>query len=224
VDEKEIKKLIEEVGSENLKVRNEAVDRLVEMGKYALPTLIDILKNDTPWQGKAAGVLRTIADMISEEQINERWPEYDLSVIVPVLIEALKDKHDEVRGDAAYALAMIRGTERAVPALFDALKNEDDDFTRSEFDKAINGILDRSVREGNYPAALRIIKALTSDVREKYEGKKDRDSLKKRRERLSKFESLTQQIYDKMKRDKKKFPVKHQPDRRTQARKAIRSG
>jgi len=55
------------------------------------------------------------------------------------------------------------------------------------------------------------------------ERKKDRDSLKERRKKLAEFESLAQQIHDKMNPDKKKFPVKHQSVR-TDRKKVIRSG
>lgn len=60
---------------------------------------------------------------------------------------------------------------------------------------------------GYYETAFKIIMDSAQEVIESYHEKKDRKSLKERSEKLAKFETLAQHIYDKMNSDKKKFPV-----------------
>ena len=258
MDDRDIHELIQDLGSDNEKVRQKAVEKLIEVGKHAIPALIESL-NDKDWhvQRMAAGALREMAEkgvdvsavipyLIAALNANDLHMRDDAAKIlvairepailplidclrdryavvrnvaagalvvmrepaVPALIDALKDKDYLMRPRAAEALGEI-GDERAVLPLIDALKDEGSDV-RTWAAGALEKILDKQIEKGNYSTALTIIKAFTLDTRKEYEGKKDRDSLKERREKLSKFESLAQEIHDKMNPDKKKFPVKHQ--------------
>jgi HEAT repeat protein len=117
---------------------------LVEIGKSAVPALIDALKDETYWvRWRSAEALGEIAG---------KKPNYDLREAIPALIEALKDVDGDVKEQAAWALGNIGvndeqletilgmlinegsdgaaealgeiGDSRAVPVLIDALKDE----------------------------------------------------------------------------------------------------
>jgi len=229
MNDRDIQALIRDLGGEDEETRCESAQKLVEVGEFAIPYLIDTLK-DNSWMVRqfAAFVLGKIGD--------ER--------AVPALIDALKDEDFGVRKEAAHALSRT-GDERAVPSLITALNDEDwrvrdiaalalgeiavkevdisaaypdliealkdkEMGVRITADTVLEKIREKSMNEGNYPTALTIIKAFTLDIRKKYKGKKDRYLLKERREKLAQLESLTQQIYDMMNSDKKTFPVKRQ--------------
>jgi len=208
-DEKEIKGLIRDLGSYNRKVREKAVKALIKLGEPAY--LMDALKDENV----RSGVINALREISYEGEI-------DCSAAVLPLIDALKDDQVVRRRDAAEALVNI-GDERAVPALIDTLKDEVWSV-RWKAAEALGRIAEKTVEKGDYQAALKIIKELTLYIRKYYEGKKNGDSLRERRINLAVLSDLTQKIHDKMNPDKKKFPVKHQPVRRTQVRRVIRSG
>lgn len=141
----------------------------------------------------------------------------DVSAAVPTLIDALKDEDRRVRKNAASTLGNI-GDARAVPALINALKDTDWNV-RYWAAWALSEIAEK----GDHASALKIIKDSTTAIMEFYSGKKDRYSLRKRRDELRLFDDTAEKIHDKMNPDKKKFPVKHQPVR-TVRKKVIRNG
>jgi len=167
----------------------------------AVPALIEALKDET----------RGVPEMAAWALVKIGEP------AVPYLVETLNDQDEDVRYMAIEALGKI-GNVRAVPYLIDTLKDE---HTSVQYRgaEALVKIVEKTAKKGEYTSALKIIKTLTLYVRKKYEGKKDKDSLKRRRE-LSRLESLTQQIHDKMNKDRKTFPVKRQEVRKTERRPA----
>ncbi len=204
----------------------------------AIPVLIDFLKHgNSNLRWTTALALGKIGDVRAVPALIAALEDEDLGVrrravealgkiidkcgkvdsVVSALCGAMKDNDEVVRRYASEELNKI-GDGRAVSALVDALNVEADDFLQSKFDKIINEILDKSVVERDHPATLKIIKILTWDIRRKYEGKNNIVSLKEKREKLAKLESLTQQIHDKMNSDKKTFPVKRQEVKKPPAR------
>ena len=84
--------------------------------------------------------------------------------------------------------------------------------------------IERKIAKEEYSTGLAEIKQVVRRIMREYKGRWD---IREKRRYLNVLASLTQEIYDKMNtvdKDKKKFPVKHQPVRRAQVRKVIRSG
>jgi len=195
MDDSDIQELIQDLGSYNRKVREKAVEKLIEIGE---PYLMDTLKDEN----MRSGIINALREISYNEEIN-------YSAVVPALIEALKDKHHVVRRDAAQALVNICD-ERAVPALIGTL-NDESWGVRLGATEALGRTAGKIADNGEYSSALKIIKTITLHFRKEYEKRKDGDSLRERRINLAVLSDLTQQIYDKMNQDKKFHkPVKHQ--------------
>jgi len=211
-DEKKIEKLIEQLQS--LKTRGKAIGELFKIGKPAVPYLIEALRYENP----NGTLVRTGAIWALEDIGDLRF--------VPALIGALKHEDIFTRRSSADALSRIAGKhpeydwKEAVPVLMYNLKDKDQ-TVRSRAAYALGEMLTKFIKriveaEGS-SAALKDIKNVTLEVRKA-------DDKHLRRKLIGKLAEATQQIHDKMNPDKKKFPVKHQPVRRTQVRRVIRSG
>jgi len=158
----------------------------------------------------------------------------DCSMAVPTLIEISLKSVDKLNSDpdffhyAIFALGGI-GDIRALPTLF-KLSNIIDYEPRYTIvglknKKEHEGCVLRAIRhigeKGNYTLVLKKIKDATREIMEKYKGKKSIE----RKEELAKFESLAQDLHNKMSSDKKAFhkPVEHQSVRAVR-KKVIRNG
>jgi len=109
VDEPTIETLIKTLSSHKDKAREGARHTLVAMGKVAVPSLIEALKNkDTLMKWEAAKALSEIAD-----------PE-----TAPVLVKALEDEEFDVRWLAAEGL--IKMNIRGLKPLLEALEHRGD--------------------------------------------------------------------------------------------------
>jgi len=215
-DEKEIERLIRDLDSNNEYIRNTAAHELGKMAKKgidvssAVPGLIDVLKNEF----KFSDVRRSAAEALVE--IGE--------AAVPYLIDALKDKNERVRNIAADALKEMAENNvdlsSAVPALTESLKDKDSFVPANVLYRTTINLAEK----GDFSSALKIIKILTIYVRKRYKGKKSRNNLNRKRNKLGILAYMTQEIHDKMNPDKKKFPVKHQQPVRTVRKKVIANG
>ena len=215
-DEKETERLIRDLDSNNEYIRNTAAHELGKMAKKgidvssAVPGLIDVLKNEF----KFSDVRRSAAEALVE--IGE--------AAVPYLIDALKDKNERVRNIAADALKEMAENNvdlsSAVPALTESLKDKDSFVPANVLYRTTINLAEK----GDFSSALKIIKILTIYVRKRYKGKKSRNNLNRKRNKLGILAYMTQEIHDKMNPDKKKFPVKHQQPVRTVRKKVIANG
>jgi len=193
----------------------EAIRSLVKIGEPAVPVLIDLLKYEE-WfiRDHATLALYQIVEVV------------DISTAIPALIENLKDGDFDVRRSTVLTLTVFTleklGDERVVPALIDAL-NDEDFRVRGDVAEALRKIIDKTTEKRDYVSAIKIVKDSTQAVMKFHQRKRDRNSLKARKQTLTKLESLAQEIHDKMNPDKKKFPVKHQPVR-TVRRQVIHNG
>lgn len=148
----------------------------------------------------------------------------DIAPAIPALGNALSDKNKFVRWDSAQALVFAAKNDQditpATSALANALCNED---IRVRYNATL-ALMHHYINKEDFSSALKTIKNATFVILKSYSGKKDRNSLNERREELTKFESFTQQIHDKMNivDNDKKFPVKRQEVRIF--RKRIRNG
>ena len=89
----------------------------------------------------------------------------------------------------------------------------------------VKKFVEHKIEIGDYASALKKIKEVNHQyLIKRKEGLRRRVPAADSKVWIHILSSLTQQIHDKMNPDKKKFPVKHQPVRRTQVRKVIRSG
>lgn len=102
----------------------------------------------------------------------------------------------------------------AVPALFDLLNSNQ---SVMDIMHLLEKHADNLAKDGKYFEALKVTKDIVSAVKKLYEGRRDRESLRQRRQLLIPSESLVQKIHNKMNPDKKKFPVKRQDVRRQEA-------
>ena len=138
---------------------------------------------------------------------------------VPALINALKDKNAFIRESTAEVLWTIAEKEvdisAAVPALIVALKDTRSDDVWDWAGEALLKIAEKLKDKGNPSDALKIVKTLTVHIIKEYNGKKDRDSLRERRFRLSYLVNLTQEIYDKMNPLDKREPIAWKRPRRS---------
>jgi HEAT repeat protein len=105
----EINVLIEQLKSQNWEVVQKAGDRLVSLGKSAIPALLEALKGaNVALKGEIIFILGKIGDKES----------------TPVLIEASKDDNDYIRRNAVEALGKIKDG-RALTTLTGALFDND---------------------------------------------------------------------------------------------------
>jgi HEAT repeat protein len=101
----------------------EAAMALSYMGREALPPLREGLSSRDPIVRREA--LRSIG------KLKERAP-LELSSVLPLLINGLKDRDESVRAVAATYLGIIHeGAERAVPALVGSLSDPDPEVRRA---------------------------------------------------------------------------------------------
>ena len=175
----------------------------------AVPALMTALKDeDSEVRKSAAEAIGTIA---------EKHPEYDWEAVVPYLITALKDKNWYVRERAAEAIEKIVETNpdskevlEAVPDLITALKDENW-FVRERAAEALEKIIGRLIEKGEFEEALETIRSTTTTIMNFYKGAfrtarkknktmgKDRDLLEERIKLLEKLDSLTNEVYTRVK-------------------------
>ena len=144
----------------------------------------------------------------------------DISAFVPKLLELLHDKIYSVRSNAAISLGKT-GDVKHIPHIIPLLNDEVPE-TRYAAAEALLDISKKTCDNGDGPSALKVIKATTSAIT-KMKGKNGLTHYE-RRYLLNSLGSMTERIKENMDMDKKTFPVKHQPIRRIQPRKVIRSG
>lgn len=108
-----------------------ACDQLGQMGKAALPSLLDLLKNGKNWRIRRASA-------VALGVIND--PE-----AIPDLLMALRDRHPAVKNAAVESLR--KSGKAAVPGLI-ALLNDADSFVRSRSIKLLGAIRDTRATPG----------------------------------------------------------------------------
>jgi len=175
-----------------------------------------IIENEKRNTDVAALLLRNCAEMHA-----------DITAAVPALMKGLEKDRTVRFSSAALVLHHVNKKEwDKVAGLLDnkcLFTKRDVDFA---FEKYMENILDGLLNEKDFFNALKDIKGITSVVMKAHSGRKSRSDIIKRRKILGKLAEAAQQIRDKINPlDKdKKFPVKHQPVRRTQVRKVIANG
>jgi HEAT repeat protein len=111
-----ISTFIHALGDADKRVRREAVEALRKIGNPAIPTLIEVLKNKKSDEYVRAGCVNALQIMTVEN------PDYEfVTYVISIFIEALNDRHFEVRMNAAEALGK-NGDLSAVPALIGEFK------------------------------------------------------------------------------------------------------
>ena len=98
--------------------------------------------------------------------------------------------------------------------------NTEEDEEANEIGKLYSKI-EKKIAEKGYVAGLAEIKNITRSIMKKYKGK---EKIRKKRRYLNFLASFTQEIYDKMNSEKKRFPVKRQEVKKAQTRKVIANG
>ena len=136
-DAKQLKKLINDLGADEFSVREKATQALSEMGRPALPALREALQQSTDAEvrQRARHIMNSIqtstkylleslkdpdpAQRKEAAEILERLGA-DAKPVVPALVEALKDKDENVRDAVINALLAIdpaaAALTRAIPA------------------------------------------------------------------------------------------------------------
>ena len=134
---------IERLRDPNAEIRSQAADVLVDIGKPAVPALIDELDGSWPYESEtsATGVLARVGepaipaliDALDDKEVLTRYGAVlalggmreSAGPAVPALIKRLDDKIPLVRSTAAIALGWIGATnEEAVLALLDVMSDE----------------------------------------------------------------------------------------------------
>ena len=136
-DAKQLKKLINDLGADQFSVREKATQALSEMGRPALPALRETLQQSTDAEVRQRA--RRVMDSIQTstkyllESLKDPDPAQrkeaaeilerlgaDAKPVVPALVEALKDKDENVRDAVINALLAIdpaaAALTRAIPA------------------------------------------------------------------------------------------------------------
>jgi len=191
IGETAVPALIDVLKDKDKDVRERAAETLVKIGETAVPALIDVLKDeDRNVRWDAAKALREIAETNPSST--------EISKAVPALIDALKDKDGNVQREAAetlekigfdkvpeekrievkvLAFLILEKTDKivsigndAVPALIDALKDENE-FVRREAAEALG-----KIAEAN-PGSTEISKAVPALI----DALKDEDRSVRRR-------------------------------------------
>jgi len=182
-------------------------DEVVAIGEPAVPDLITALKAEN-WDVRceAAGAIGKIG-------VNDK----QFETIVRMLKEG---ETKEEREGAAMALGELKNV-RAVPYLIVALKDEDSDVQKSAagaiekiaeklVEKPI-ALVEQFIEKGEFEEALETIRSTTTTIMNFYKGAfrtarkknktmgKDRILLKQREELLKKLESLTNEVYARVK-------------------------
>jgi len=121
-DAKQLKKLIQDLGSDDFSVREKATQGLSEIGRPALPALREALQQSTDAEVRQRA--RRIMDLI---QTSTKY-----------LLESLKDPDPAQRKEAAEILERLgAGAKPVVTALAEALKDKDETVR----DAVINALL-----------------------------------------------------------------------------------
>lgn len=142
---------------------------------------------------------------------------------IPLLKEVMEDE-----GLPDTAVQMTMNTlesledESIIPILIKNMR-DGNSSERDHAERLLITRIERLVEKEDYEIALQLIKESTANIMKFYLGKRDRISLHNRNIKLTKLESLAQQIHDKMSSDKKRFPVKKQEIRKIQKRKIANS-
>jgi len=137
----------------------------------------------------------------------------DISITVPSLKIALDDYRREISDPAGGALAAHYLNKRNFQEVEKLLHYKNKVEINWETIRAIKNTLKNKIAREDSTSQLRGLKEITAWIMNKYRGKKDRESLKNRREILDAVSAVAQKVHDKMNPDNKKFPVKHQPVR-----------
>lgn len=140
--------LIELLGNENKTMREDVISALVQVGELAIPALIDKFKNGhQKWDGPAGTILRQIgkpALSALTELISQPYPTCrdeagrvlgficaDHQVMVPALIQMIKDEDRATQIEAMYCISRIGpNAVEAAPVLIDMLRNDSNDLGR----------------------------------------------------------------------------------------------
>jgi hypothetical protein len=125
-----VQKLIRQLGNDQYKVREEAGKQLVEIGRPAVPALREAMKgDDVEVKHRAGRILDTIrtsmpylleslkgTDKVERKEAAEVLEHLGAEgkQAVPLLVEVLKDKDDEVRDAAILALIAIDPENKAI--------------------------------------------------------------------------------------------------------------
>jgi len=154
----------------------------------------------------------------------------DISITVPSLKTALDDYRREVSDPAGGALATHYLNKGNLEEIEKLLHYKNKVAIGWETIRAIKNTLKNKIAHKDSTSQLRGLKEITAWIMNRYAGKKDRESLKNRREILDAVSAVAQKVHDKMNSvvNDKKFhkPLKYQPVRevRTQARKVRING
>ena len=157
-DEKRIQELIEQLVSQNLDMKQDAADSLVQIGKPAVPALIGVLRhenNDVRWFAEESLIkigkpaVPALIRALEKEDDNARLHIIliaenigDISA-VPALVDALKDKYQDVRVNAARILGYL-GNYSVIPALIESLEDENEKDTSEREGAGDGGVRCRS--------------------------------------------------------------------------------
>ena len=193
----------------------EKTGEIVEIGVSAIPALITALKDensDVRW--KAAEAIGKIG--VNDEQFE-------------TIIKMLKEGETwKERHGAAMTLGKLKNL-KTIPALINALKDENIDVRRSAagaigtiseklVDEHIK-LAEQAIEKGEFEEALKRIRTATIAIVKFYKDAflmakkinktmgKDRDLLAKRREILEKLQSLTNRIYEIMEKEGPRNPL-----------------
>jgi len=171
-------------------------DEIISIGEPAVPDLITALKD------KYLDVRERAAGAIGKIGVNDKQFE--------MIVRKLKEgETKEEREGAAMALGELKNV-KAVPGLIVALKDKDSDV-RCEAAEAIKKIIEKLIEKGEFEEALETIRSTTTTIMKFYKGAfraarkknktmgKDRILLKQREELLKKLDSLTNEVYAKVK-------------------------
>jgi len=122
--------LIDALTEEDEQIRLGALSALLEIGRPAIPHLIEAIGHDSVIvRSEAARILVSIDRDIDDDPSRVKWSAYaipEVACSVPYLVSNLKDQHQDVRRSAASALGEIGPPAKsATTALIRALKDDD---------------------------------------------------------------------------------------------------
>jgi HEAT repeat protein len=114
IPSEQIKKWIEELDNQNHYIISNAVLNLVRMRKIAIPPLLSTLKDQNVGGRKRHNIIWVLIEMKA-----------DAEAAIPILVETLKDKDEDIRSFSAHALGKIGTTQLwFLPALCNTLKDK----------------------------------------------------------------------------------------------------
>lgn len=189
-----------------------AIKALADIGKPAIPTLIEKLKDtDSVIRADSARAL----GFMSKKG-------HDISDAVSTLIDALNDNDEDVRLCTIETLGNVADAKVA-HALVGVLGDEE--VYQWEAVLALAKIAEKISEKEDYPIVLKLVKKFAKGFMDDFKGRNSREALKERREYMEPLFSLAEGIQRKMNSvdNDKKFPVKKQ-DIRTVRKKVITNG